>query len=128
MTNNNITKEKWRERTRESLSSSISTLLNQTETTGIRLVILKERPEGDIVVARFATLTYKKEQLYEFFYFGPTEDVSEFGVYQKRMSLTKHGKSICLMEDQTIEQLSYEETRCYNDAITNFVMANIVWE
>ena len=80
------------------------------------------------MVARFATLTYKKEQLYEFFYFGPTEDVSEFGVYQKRMSLTKHGKSICLMEDQTIEQLSYEETRCYNDAITNFVMANIVWE
>lgn len=128
MVNNNITREKWRNMTRESVRWSVSTLLSLTETTGIRLEILKERPEGDIKVSNFMTLTYKKEQLYEFFYFGPTGDVSEFGVYQKRMSLRNHGKSICLNENQAIEQLSHEEAGCYADVITSFVMANIVWE
>lgn len=128
MVNNNITREKWRDMTRESLRWSVSTLLNLTETTGIRLEILKERPEGDIKVSGCGAKTYKKEQQYEFFYFGPAGDVSEFGVYQKRMSLRNHGKSICLNENQAIEQLSHEEAGCYADVITSFVMANIVWE
>ena len=112
MTNNNITKETWRDMTRESVRWSVSTLLSLTETTGIRLEILKERPEGDIKVSNFMTLTYKKEQQYEFFYFGPKEDVSEFGVYQKRMSLRNCGKSICLKDNQAIERLSHEEAGC----------------
>lgn len=128
MAKNDITREEWRNRTRDSLNWSVSTLLELTETTGIRLEILKERPEGDIKVSNFMTLTYKKEQQYEFFYLGPTGDVSEFGVYQKRMSLRNYGKSICLNCNQPITSLSYEEAGCYNDAIVNFVMANIEWE
>lgn len=128
MTNSNITKEKWRSTTRELLTWSISTLLNLTETTGISLEILKERPEEDTRVFTFKTLTYKKEQQYEFFYLGVTGDISRFGVYQKRMSLTKHDKSVCLKDDQTIARLSHEEAGCYNNVITSFVMANIVWE
>lgn len=128
MANSNITREKWRDMTREFLKWSISALLDRTETAGIRLVILKERPEGDIKVSNFITRTYKKEQQYEFFYFGPTEDVSEFGVYQKRMSLRNCGKSICLKDKQAIERLSHEEAGAYNKSIVNFIMANIVWE
>lgn len=128
MVNNNITREKWRNMTRESLRWSVSTLLNLTETTGIRLEILKERPEGDIKVSNFMTLTYKKEQQYEFFNFGPTGDISEFGIYQKRMSSRNQGKSICLEDNQPIERLSHEESGCYNEVIVNFIMANIVWE
>lgn len=128
MERNDITREEWRNRTRDSLKWSVSTLLDLTETTGIRLEILKERPEGDIVVSTFKTLTYKKEQQYEFFNFGTKGDVSEFGVYQKRMSLTNYGKSICLEDNQPIERLPHEESGCYNEVIVNFIMANIVWE
>lgn len=128
MAKNDITREEWRNRTRDSLKWTVSILLGKTETTGIHIEILKDIPEGDIKVSEFNSWTYKREQQYQFFYFGSTGAVAEFGVYQKRMSLRSHGKSICLNGNQPMETLCHEEAGCYNEAIVNFVMANIVWE
>lgn len=128
MIKNNITKGEWTDRTRSALEWAVSILLEETQTPSLRLVILESIPEVYTQISTCQSTTYKRDQKYEFLYLGKNGDVSKFGVYQKRMSLRNSGKAICLNENQPIKDLSHEEARCYNDAIVNFVMANIVWE